>query len=167
MFASANALSPAVDIRNFVTRKVNRAADWHVVIMLTKTRLLRRCLFGPPDPQETRRLCKEQFATDRQMMLLKYNYDILTCRFVTNNCFHEDGETVIESEDILVPESTNEVETRRCSPESEVRYHAGRYAPYNRQTRITGKQRLGTVPMFPRLEMVVDVGRRRVTSPDL
>jgi hypothetical protein len=126
-------------------------------------RLLRRCLFGRPDPQETRRLLEEQFATDRKMMMLKYNYDILACRFVSN------GETVTTTEDnIPAPESTNEeLEKRRCSPESEVRHRAGRYAPYNRQTRITGKQREGTVRMFPGLEMGADVGRHRPTSPDL
>jgi hypothetical protein len=107
-----------------------------------KSRSLRTCLFGRPDPQETRRLGEEQFAVDRQYMRMKYNYDIVTCRFVTNNCSHENGEALSASEDnFLVPESTNEEpEERRCSPESEVRHRAGRYTPYNRQTRITGKQ---------------------------
>jgi hypothetical protein len=133
-----------------------------------KNRLLTRCLFGRADPEETQRLFEEQFATDRQYMKKKYGYDILSCRFVS--CFHDNGETVTASEDnFLVPESTNEeAEKRHCSPESEVRHRAGRYAPYNkRQTRITGKQRVATVPMFRGLEMGVDVGRRRLISPDL
>lgn len=77
-------------------------------------------------------------------MKMQYNYDILTCIFLTNNCSHESGET---SEDtFLIPESTNEeLEERRCSPESEIRHRASRYAPYNRQTKITGKQAVDTV----------------------
>jgi hypothetical protein len=133
------------------------------------TNRLRRCLFGRPDRQETRKLLEEQFATDRQYMITNYKFDILTCRFVSNSCFHENGDTVTAFEDnVLVPESNEEVENRHCSPESGVRHRAGRYAPYNnRQTKITGKRIIGTVPMFPGLEMGVDVGRRRLTSPDL
>lgn len=107
-----------------------------------KNRSLRKCLFGRPDPEETRRLLEEQFAADRRYMITKYNYDLLTCRLVSSNCCHEYGQTVAESQDnFLVPESTDEeVEKRRCSPESEVRHRAGRYAPYSsRQTKITGK----------------------------
>lgn len=103
-----------------------------------KSRSPRRWLFGRPDPQETRRLLDEQFAMDRQYMRMKYGYDILTCNFVTNDCSHESEQALAASEDnFLVPEPTNELEERRSSPESEVRHRAGRYAPYNKQTRIT------------------------------
>jgi hypothetical protein len=100
----------------------------------------RRCLFGPPDPQETRVLLEDQLATDRRQFLVKYGYDIVTGRFVSSFCSLEERR-VTASEDNFpqVPEPTGEgAEKRRCSPESQVRHRAGRYAPYDKQTRITG-----------------------------
>jgi hypothetical protein len=109
---------------------------------ISKIRSSNRCLFGSPDREETRRLFEEHIAADRQLMIRKYGFDNLTCRTVTNICSFENEEAVTASEDnFLVPDSTNEeVEKRHCSPESKVRRRSERYAPYNRQTKITGKK---------------------------
>ncbi|XP_066998885.2 uncharacterized protein [Anabrus simplex] len=37
-----------------------------------------RCLFGPPDPAETRKLMEEEFAINRERMLRRWGMDILT-----------------------------------------------------------------------------------------
>ncbi|KDR22805.1 hypothetical protein L798_00719 [Zootermopsis nevadensis] len=54
---------------------------------LLKKRSPKKCLFES-DPKETRRLLEElleeQFLADRELMLRKYNFDILTSTFVTN-----------------------------------------------------------------------------------
>jgi hypothetical protein len=87
-------------------------------------------------------LLEDQLATDRRQFLVKYDYDIVTHRLVTSFCSLEE-KRVTASEDNFtqVPEPTDEgAEKRRCSPESQVRHRAGRYAPYDKQTRITGKQ---------------------------
>lgn len=106
----------------------------------------KRCLFGSPDPLETRRLLEEQFLADREMMIRKYGFDILTSRPVASICALEAAEDVCKEDapkDFVIPlvKSTDEeAQDRSCSPETEVRLRPLRHNPYNRQTRITGKQ---------------------------
>lgn len=118
---------------------------------ISKKRSPKRCLFGPPDPLENRRLFEEQFLADRELMLRKYSFDILTSRPVRNLRSADtiaEGESLADPEDVednfLIPagfpliQTTNEeAGQRRCSPESEVRHRPGRHSPYNRQTRQT------------------------------
>ena len=92
----------------------------------------KRCLFGSPDPLDTKKLLEEQFMSDRDMMLRKYNFDILTSRPVPS----ADTVTSERDEGDAVSASLSEEKIS----ESEVRHRTGRHSPYNRQTRITGKQ---------------------------
>lgn len=110
----------------------------------------KKCLFGPPDPLETRRLFEEQCLADRQLMLRKYGFDILTFRSVPDQRSVTDREAVTGYRDMprnfLIPagfpimQATNDGAGQRfSSSESEVRHRPGRHSPYNRQTRITGE----------------------------
>jgi hypothetical protein len=54
----------------------------------------RRCLFGPPDPQETKVLLREQLAADRRQFAKKYNYDIVT--FTSLQCVEDRSVTAAE-----------------------------------------------------------------------
>lgn len=113
---------------------------------LCKTRP-KRCLFGSPDPVDTRILLEEQFVMDTKYMLRRYSFDIATGRPVTNFCSSDkekaETETVVEtgSDDrqniCPVPAAANEEVGNQCIPESEVRNPSVRFRPYNRQTRIT------------------------------
>ena len=84
----------------------------------------KRCLFGTPDPVENRILLEEQFTMDKERMLRRYEFDIETGS--QNSC--------------PFPVATNEEVQNHCIPESEVRGRSGRYSPYSKQKRITGKR---------------------------
>ena len=108
-----------------------------------KKRSPKRCLFGSPDPLVTKKLLEEQFIADREMMIRKYNFDILTSRPVTNVHSLETVEDEVKHNLLvsglnpgLIPSA---VEIEDNTSESEVRHRTGRDSPYNRQTRITGK----------------------------
>lgn len=121
---------------------------------LLKKRSPKKCLFES-DPKETRRLLEElleeQFLADRELMLRKYNFDILTSTFVTNVRSAPEREKETGSEDMpnnfLIPagfpllQATTDdaAEQSRFVSESEVRHRPGKDSPYRRQTRITGK----------------------------
>lgn len=117
---------------------------------LCKTRP-KRCLFGFPDQVENRILLEEHFAMDRERMLQRYAFDIATGRPVTSITSSEneeqaETETVAETgshdrqNSCPVPAATNEEVENHCIPESEVRSRSGRYSPYSKQKRITGKR---------------------------
>lgn len=109
-----------------------------------------RCLFGSPDPMDTRILLEEQFVMDTKYMLRRYSFDIVTGRPVTSICSSEkekaETKTVAETgshdrqNSCPVPAATKEEVGNQCIPESEVRNRSVRFSPYNRQTRITGKR---------------------------
>jgi hypothetical protein len=94
---------------------------------------------------ETRILLEEQFAVDKEYMLRRYGFDIATGRPGTGICSSENEKAVTETlaatgpydrqNSCPVPAAGNQ-----CIRESEVRNRSGRYSPYNRQTRITGKR---------------------------
>lgn len=117
---------------------------------LCKTRP-NRCLFGSPDRVETRILLEEQFAMEKGYMLQRYRFDIATGRpviSITSSEKEEEAETETVAEagshdrqnSCPVPGVTNEEVGNHCIPESEVRNMSGRYSPYSRQKRITGKR---------------------------
>jgi hypothetical protein len=115
---------------------------------LCKTRP-KRCLFGSPDPVENRILLEEQFAMDKERMLRRYSFDIATGRPVTSIRSSENEEK-IETETVAetgcqnscqILAATNEEVQNHCIPEFEIRSRSGRYSPYSRQKRITGKRR--------------------------
>ncbi|KAJ9600777.1 hypothetical protein L9F63_001057, partial [Diploptera punctata] len=106
-----------------------------------KKRSPKRCLFGSPDPLETKKLLEEQFIADREMMIRKYNFDILTSRPVTNVEHVENSDRDVKNNLIvsglnpaLIP-TAKQIEDKKN--ESEVRHKTRRPSPYNRQTRIT------------------------------
>lgn len=117
---------------------------------LCKTRP-NRCLFGSSDQVETHILLEEQFAIDKGYMLQRYRFDIATGRPVTSISSSENEEEA-ETETVAkagshggqnscpVPGATIEEVGNHCVPESEVRNWSGRYSPYSRQKRITGKR---------------------------
>ena len=109
----------------------------------------KRCLFGSPDPVETRILLEEHFAMDEAYMLRRYGFDIAKGRPVrsissSENVEEAEAETVAVSRNrqncCPVPAATNEEVGNPGIPESEVRNRSGRYSPYSRQKRITGKR---------------------------
>jgi hypothetical protein len=103
------------------------------------------CLFGSPDPVETRTLLEEQFIKDREYMLRKYSFDIAKGRPIEKEKTQTEAVAMTGSHEarigFLIPAATNEEVGKQCIPESEVRHRSGRYSPYNRQTRITGKSK--------------------------
>jgi hypothetical protein len=95
-------------------------------------------------------LLEEQFAIDKDYMIQRYNFDIATGRPVTSISSSENEEEA-ETETVAgagshdgqnscpVPGATNEEVGNHCIPESEVGNRSGRYSPYSKQKRITGK----------------------------
>jgi hypothetical protein len=110
----------------------------------------KKCLFGSPDPVETRILLEEQFLMDREYVLQRYSFDIATDSPVISIYAAEKEKAETEAavtgshgmqNSFLLPAPTSEEVGKQCSPESEVRRRSGRCSPYNRQMKITGKSK--------------------------
>ncbi|PSN47438.1 hypothetical protein C0J52_01929 [Blattella germanica] len=110
-----------------------------------KKRSPKMCLFGKPDPLETKRLLEEQLLADREMMLRRYSFDILTSRPVRCSLKTVEKSDNAEVQHNLVIPVLNEAlrssgtEVEDGTNESEVRHRPARFHPYNKQVRITGK----------------------------
>lgn len=110
--------------------------------------LTKICLFGPPDPAETRRLLEEQFLMDREYMLRRYGFDIASGSLVTGICSTKEEDEATEimavtashgtQSSFLVRAATKEEVEKPYIPESEVRHRSGNCSPCSRQMRITG-----------------------------